>query len=51
VAALGVLLGDLVAGNGAKTEGAVLGGLVGAVAGHQIAKKNSKRCHYVYRYY
>jgi hypothetical protein len=28
----------------------VLGGAVGAVAGHQIAKKNAKRnCHYVYR--
>jgi hypothetical protein len=29
-----------VAGDGAKTEGAVLGGIVGAVAGNQIAKKN-----------
>ena len=47
----GAVLGSAVAGHGAKTEGAVLGGLVGAVAGHQIAKNNSKKCHYVYRYY
>ncbi len=48
----GGLLGNLVAGNGAKTEGTVLGAGVGAVAGHQIAKKNAKRnCHYEYRYY
>ena len=45
----GALLGNVVAGHGAKTEGTVLGGVVGAVAGHQIAKK--KKCHYEYRYY
>jgi uncharacterized membrane protein len=45
----GALLGSAVAGHGAKTEGAVLGGVVGAVAGHQVAKK--KKCHYEYRYY
>lgn len=48
----GALLGNLVAGHGAKTEGTVLGAGVGAVAGHQIAKKRAKReCHYEYRYY
>lgn len=48
----GGLLGNLVAGHGAKTEGTVLGAGVGAVAGHQLAKKNAKReCHYEYRYY
>ena len=48
----GGLLGNLVAGHGAKTEGTVLGAGVGAVAGHQIAKKNAKRsCHWEYRYY
>ena len=39
----GALLGGAVAGNGAKTEGALLGAGLGAVAGHQIAK-NSVRC-------
>ena len=50
----GALLGSAVAGHGAKTEGAVLGGTVGALAGHHIAKKRVK-CgtsrHYVRRYY
>ena len=43
----------VVAGHGNKTEGAVLGGVVGAVAGNQIAKSKSKKnnCHYEYRYY
>ena len=40
---VGGLLGGSVAGNGAKTEGAILGAGLGAVAGHQIAK-NSVRC-------
>jgi len=44
----GGTLGAAVAGDGSRTEGAVLGGLVGAVAGNQIAKK--KVCHYEYRY-
>lgn len=49
----GALLGSAVAGNGAKTEGAVLGGVVGAVAGHEIAKNKSKKknCRYVWRTY
>ncbi|MCK5911569.1 MAG: glycine zipper 2TM domain-containing protein [Caulobacter sp.] len=47
----GALLGNAVAGNGARTEGTVLGGAVGAVAGHEIAKgKSKKKCHYEYRY-
>jgi outer membrane lipoprotein SlyB len=47
----GGVLGNVVAGNGAKTEGTLIGAGVGAVAGHQIAKKNAKKkqCHYVYR--
>jgi outer membrane lipoprotein SlyB len=50
-AVTGGVLGNVVAGRGAKTEGTVLGAGVGAVAGHQIAKKNAKkkRCHYEYR--
>jgi len=49
-AVAGGVLGNVVAGNGAKTEGTVLGAGVGAVAGHQIAKKKAKKdCHYVYR--
>lgn len=47
----GALLGNAVAGNGARTEGTLLGGAVGAVAGHEIAKgKSKKKCHYEYRY-
>jgi uncharacterized membrane protein len=45
----GALLGNAVAGHGARTEGTVLGGAVGAVAGHEIGK-NKKKCHYEYRY-
>ena len=47
----GGLLGNVVAGNGNKTEGMLIGAGVGAVAGHQIAKKKAKkqRCHYEYR--
>jgi len=43
----GGVLGNVVAGSGNKTEGT----LIGAVAGHQIAKSNAKkkRCHYEYR--
>ncbi|WP_309091007.1 glycine zipper 2TM domain-containing protein [Phenylobacterium sp.] len=49
-AVAGGVLGNVVAGNGAKTEGTVLGAGVGAVAGHQIAKKKAKRnCRWVYR--
>lgn len=49
-AVAGGLLGNAVAGHGAKTEGTVLGAGVGAVAGHQIAKKHAqRRCHYQYR--
>lgn len=48
----GGLLGSAVAGNGAKTEGALLGAGIGAVTGHQIAKKNAKKnCRYVTRRY
>ncbi len=51
-AVAGGLLGNAVAGNGARTEGTVLGAGVGAVVGHQVAKKNAKKkqnCRYVYR--
>jgi uncharacterized protein YcfJ len=50
-AVAGGVLGNQLAGNGARTEGTVLGAGVGAVAGHQIAKSNAKkkRCHYEYR--
>lgn len=47
----GALLGNAVAGNGARTEGTLLGGAVGAVAGHEIGKSKAKKnCHYEYRY-
>jgi uncharacterized protein YcfJ len=47
----GGLLGNAVAGHGNKTGGTLLGAGVGAVVGHQVAKKNSdkKDCHYEYR--
>ena len=47
----GGLLGNSVAGHGVKTEGAVLGAGVGAVAGHEIAKSRAhkRHCRYVYR--
>ena len=49
-AVAGGVLGNVVAGNGAKTEGTVLGAGVGAVAGHQIAKTKAKKsCRWVYR--
>jgi uncharacterized protein YcfJ len=50
-AVAGGLLGNQVAGNGARTEGTLVGAGVGAVAGHQIAKNQAKkkRCHYEYR--
>jgi uncharacterized protein YcfJ len=50
-AVTGGVLGNVVAGRGAKTEGTLIGAGVGAVAGHQIAKKDAKkkRCHYEYR--
>ncbi|WP_297511778.1 glycine zipper 2TM domain-containing protein [uncultured Caulobacter sp.] len=45
----GALLGNVVAGHGARTEGTLLGGAVGAVAGHEIGK-GKRKCHYEYRY-
>jgi hypothetical protein len=42
----GTIVGGLVAAKGAKTEGALLGGAVGAVAGHEIGKRNSKCSNY-----
>lgn len=50
-AVAGGLLGNQVAGNGARTEGTLLGAGVGAVVGHEVAKSNAKRknCRYVYR--
>ena len=49
-AVTGGVLGNVVAGNGAKTEGTILGAGVGAVVGHQVAKKKAKKnnCHYEY---
>lgn len=50
-AVAGGVLGNVVAGGGAKTEGTLIGAGVGAVAGHEIAKNKAKkkRCHYEYR--
>lgn len=50
-AVAGGVLGNQLAGHGARTEGTVLGAGVGAVAGHEIAKSRAKkkRCHYEYR--
>lgn len=49
-AVAGGVLGNAVAGHGARTEGTLVGAGVGAVAGHEIAKNRAKRkCHYEYR--
>jgi uncharacterized protein YcfJ len=45
-AAAGAVLGSVVAGRGDRTEGALIGGAVGAVAGHQIAKNPVKCVNY-----
>lgn len=46
----GTLVGSAIAGHGNKLGGALIGGGVGAVAGHQIAKGNAKKnCHWEYR--
>lgn len=47
----GGVLGNVIAGGGNKTEGTLIGAGLGAVVGHQVAKKNSakKKCHYEYR--
>ncbi|MGI9169965.1 MAG: hypothetical protein ACR2FH_07285, partial [Caulobacteraceae bacterium] len=37
---LGAVLGSAIAGRGSHLGGAVVGGTVGAVAGHQIAKSS-----------
>ncbi|WP_374570018.1 glycine zipper 2TM domain-containing protein [Phenylobacterium sp.] len=62
-AVAGALFGSAVASHGRKTEGAVLGGAVGAVAGHEIGKRRVKclkypkrvaaraDCHWVQEYY
>lgn len=50
-AVAGGVLGNQIAGDGARTEGTLLGAGVGAVAGHEIAKskaKKKRRCHYEY---
>lgn len=48
-AVTGGLLGNVVAGHGNKTGGTIIGAGVGAVAGHQLAKRNAKKnCHYAY---
>jgi hypothetical protein len=36
------VIGSQVAGSGAKSEGAVIGGLGGVLAGRQIAKKDHR---------
>jgi len=38
---LGALAGRAIAGRGANTEGMIIGGVAGAVAGNQLLKKNS----------
>ena len=50
-AVAGGVLGNQIAGNGARTEGTIIGAGVGAVAGHEIAKSRAKkkRCYYVNR--
>jgi len=37
-AGLGALAGSAIAGNGSNTEGAILGGVAGAVIGNQLGK-------------
>ncbi len=46
----GALVGSAVAGHGNKLGGALIGGGLGAVAGHQVAKQNAKgKCHWEWR--
>lgn len=61
------MAGSAIAGRGDRTEGALIGGAVGAVAGHEIAKRrvqcssyprrvsqtsySRSRCHWVQEYY
>lgn len=48
----GGLLGNVVAGHGHKTAGTLVGAGVGAVAGHEVARRNNEKnrdCHYEYR--
>lgn len=45
----GGLVGNALSHGGGKTGGTLIGAGVGAVAGHEIAKRNSRHCHYVWR--
>jgi hypothetical protein len=49
-AAVGALAGSAIAGRGHKTDGAILGGVVGAVIGNQATKPNQD-CRHAYGYY
>lgn len=50
--AVGALLGTAIAGKGDNTEGAIIGGVIGAVAGNQIAKPSRDNdCRYAYGWY
>lgn len=45
----GGLLGNALTHGGGRTGGTIIGAGVGAVAGHEIAKHNSRHCHYEWR--
>lgn len=49
-AGAGGLAGHVIAGRGDKTEGTIIGGVIGAVIGNQVAK-NSGDCRVAYGYY
>jgi hypothetical protein len=50
-AGVGALAGSAVAGHGDRNEGAVIGGLAGAVIGNQLSKGGRADCAHAYGYY
>jgi hypothetical protein len=49
-AGIGAVLGSVIAGRGDKTEGAIIGGLVGGLGGNQVSKSR-QGCENAYGYY
>ena len=50
-AGAGGLLGNVIAGRGDKTEGTIIGGIIGAVIGNQVTKSDRGDCRTAYGYY
>ncbi|TRW18277.1 glycine zipper 2TM domain-containing protein [Glacieibacterium frigidum] len=49
-AGIGAVLGSVIAGRGDKTEGAIIGGLVGGIGGNQVSKSR-QGCENAYGFY